>query len=179
MIRNLTYKDLSAVRYICLHASSAPQTPAFKEASLLVFCDYYVQYECSSSFVFENKSGEACGYIFCSPDYEKWKKNLTAFLQTHTNPIANAMAHSIIESMKPFADRFPSHLHIDIHPKKQGKGIGGKLIEHLKDFLSEQNVKGLMLQVAADNFKAQEFYNKHGFQSLLTSDNEITMGIRL
>ena len=65
-----------------------------------------------------------------------------------------------------YKNDYPAHLHIDILPDYQSKGIGSKLIKAFCDNLKEQNVKGVMLIVGTENEGARRFYERNGFTLL-------------
>ena len=57
---------------------------------------------------------------------------------------------------------YPSHLHIDILPRQQGKGFGRKLIETLFAALAAKGSPGVHLFVGARNLTALAFYRRIG-----------------
>jgi ribosomal protein S18 acetylase RimI-like enzyme len=59
--------------------------------------------------------------------------------------------------------RFPAHLHIDILPRGQGRGVGRRLIDTLLDALRDREVRGVHLGVGATNTRAIGFYRHLGF----------------
>lgn len=61
------------------------------------------------------------------------------------------------------------HLYLDhlyIEPSAQGKGIGGKVIDHIKQQAQQQPIRLGALKQSRSN----QFYQQHGFQ--LTHDDE-------
>ena len=58
------------------------------------------------------------------------------------------------------------HLHIDLLPRLQGRGVGRRLIERLTASLRAQGVIGLHLHVGAANIRAIGFYQRVGFTDL-------------
>ena len=64
-----------------------------------------------------------------------------------------------------FLTLYPSHLHINCHPLKQGKGIGGKLIDQLKIQLSNKNINGVHL-ITLYGHQNMSFYQKNEFKIL-------------
>ena len=67
---------------------------------------------------------------------------------------------------------YPAHLHINILPKYQRKGIGHNLMNSLEIHLKEKNVKGYHLGVSTKNKQGINFYKKYGLE--LESKNRIT-----
>ncbi|RMG81447.1 MAG: GNAT family N-acetyltransferase [Bacteroidetes bacterium] len=81
--------------------------------------------------------------------------------------------------LSKFADEYPAHLHIDILPFGQGKGIGKKLINIFMDKLNPLNVSGVHLEVGKKNTNAIGFYEKMGFTRLADYENSIVFGKKL
>lgn len=73
---------------------------------------------------------------------------------------------------------YPAHLHIDLLPDLQGKGIGKKLIELFISKLKDKNVRGLHLGVGKRNKGAIEFYKKVGFNIISEYKFSITFGMK-
>lgn len=89
------------------------------------------------------------------------------------------MGQETLRLMEEFKEQYPAHLHIDLLPECQGKGLGRQLIEKLKEYLRKDNACGLMLDVAADNTGGIAFYKKCGFDVIRENKNESLMGIKL
>ncbi|WP_395044763.1 GNAT family N-acetyltransferase [Flavobacterium sp.] len=47
---------------------------------------------------------------------------------------------------------------------QQGKGIGGKLLSHLENVLTEKNIKKLIISTQLSNIQSCKFYTKQGYQ---------------
>ncbi len=78
------------------------------------------------------------------------------------------------------AAEFPAHLHINILPHVQGRGVGRALIGDLCDLLHTHNVPGVHLGYGPTNTSAGKFYQKIGFHSLPSSQPESPIvGVRL
>ncbi len=67
---------------------------------------------------------------------------------------------------EPTQNQYPAHLHIDLLPRAQGKGLGKKLMNAYLGKLKEMGVSGVQLGVSQQNFGAMEFYLKCGFMRL-------------
>lgn len=74
---------------------------------------------------------------------------------------------------------FPAHLHIDLLPRLQGRGVGGRLLRRLLDELRARGVPGVHLGVDARNTRAIGFYRHLGFTELARSAGGVTMGLHL
>ena len=79
-------------------------------------------------------------------------------------------------------EEFPAHLHIDILPRGQGRGIGRRLMTTLFDALVAQGVDGVHLGVSPRNTRAIGFYKHLGFVPVGDEDDEssgLLLGLRL
>ena len=83
---------------------------------------------------------------------------------------------------EPYED-YPSHLHIDLLPRAQGKGLGRSMIEQLIERLGAGGSPGVHLGVSTRNTRAQAFYQRLGFQELARTgspgDGVIYLGRRI
>lgn len=80
---------------------------------------------------------------------------------------------------KEIVREYPSHLHIDLLEKAQGRGIGKAMMLLVLETLREQGSKGVHLGMGAQNARAFTFYTKLGFALLDKNDAEWTMGLKL
>jgi ribosomal protein S18 acetylase RimI-like enzyme len=81
-------------------------------------------------------------------------------------PIARYALHDLHHPWRTsdrLVSRYPSHLHIDLVPRLQGKGVGRQLIATLLTQLREQGSRGVHLMVGRDNKRAVGFYRHLGF----------------
>jgi ribosomal protein S18 acetylase RimI-like enzyme len=67
-----------------------------------------------------------------------------------------------LDLFQDFFDRFPAHLHINVHPQGQGMGIGRRLIEAYCGDLKKSGSPGVHLITTADA-KNPGFYRAVGF----------------
>lgn len=74
---------------------------------------------------------------------------------------------------------YPAHLHIDILPVAQGKGVGRRLINAFLDKLKELNVSSVHLEVGKNNLNAIEFYKRLGFSVIHEYEYSIAFGMRI
>lgn len=74
---------------------------------------------------------------------------------------------------------YPSHLHIDLLPSLQGKGVGRKLMERFFNGCRNQNVKKVHLVVSKENTQACVFYKKIGMHEVYNDKFSIAMGLDL
>jgi GNAT superfamily N-acetyltransferase len=71
---------------------------------------------------------------------------------------------------------YPSHLHIDVLPRQQGQGLGGRLMQSLLDALRQAGSPGVHLVVSAGNPRAIGFYHHQGFRLLSDGQAALTLG---
>ncbi len=103
-----------------------------------------------------------------SPEnFNEREKNLYSYIQ---NPPLRS---------KEIVGQYPSHLHIDLLEKAQGRGTGKAMMLLVLETLREQGSEGVHLGMGAQNARAFIFYTKLGFTLLDKSDNEWTMGLKL
>jgi len=74
-----------------------------------------------------------------------------------------AFPASLPEALHPF----PSHLHIDLLPSAQGRGLGRALLDRLLAALRRDGSRGVHLGVVAANVRAVGFYQHLGFTPLI------------
>ena len=65
---------------------------------------------------------------------------------------------------------YPSHLHIDLLPRLQGRGLGRQLIATLTSALRHQGSPGVHLLAGRANQRAAGFYRHVGFTELPATD---------
>jgi len=67
---------------------------------------------------------------------------------------------------EPYA-AYPSHLHIDLLPRAQGRGFGRRMLEQVMDNLRQRGSPGAHLGVSLLNQPALGFYLRLGFHELV------------
>lgn len=121
-------------------------------------------------------TGEAgvAGYVLAAPDtraFEAWQEqNWYPALREQYPPRDTAtpdaaivrLLHTPERRSDAVLERWPAHLHIDLMPRLQGKGLGRRLIALTLDALRADGIRGLHLAVDPRNAAAQEFYPKVG-----------------
>ncbi len=183
-IRRYQRSDLDALYRICLLTADNGQdaTSLFRDPKLPghVYMAPYVTFEPSLAFVTQDASGVA-GYIVATLDSQafwqrlerdwwpalraEYPKPTDDLLETLPYPeqyALNAIHHSP-HTADELASTFPSHMHIDLLPPLQGRGLGRRLIETLVTTLRAQGSPGLHLIVGDGNQRAIGFYRHVGF----------------
>lgn len=77
-----------------------------------------------------------------------------------------------------FVDNYPAHLHIDLLPRAQGLGLGGRMLKLFQERLRAEGVPGFHLGVGEGNTKAQGFYQRQGFQVIRHDPGVLFLGLR-
>jgi ribosomal protein S18 acetylase RimI-like enzyme len=153
-----------------------------------VFAVPYAVLEPSLAFVAQDELG-VCGYIVGARDTlafdqrleQEWWPALRIKYPEPTPQEAQAMPLPVQHAMlgihhRPwrdqpeFFDRYPSHLHINLLPRMQGRGAGRALISTLVAKLRERRSPGLHLLVVLSNTRAIGFYDHVGFTRLPATD---------
>ncbi|MCB9375778.1 MAG: GNAT family N-acetyltransferase [Acidimicrobiia bacterium] len=76
------------------------------------------------------------------------------------------LVHLLHHRGAPDADlvtRYPSHLHIDLLPEVQGRGLGRAMIDRLLGQLTDRGSPGVHLGTSPANTRAVAFYRHLGF----------------
>ncbi|MDA1277872.1 MAG: GNAT family N-acetyltransferase [Verrucomicrobia bacterium] len=163
-----------------------------------IYVGAYLAYEPDLSFVLEDEQG-ICGYALGAFDsraffdrYEtKWRRDLCARFPEPTGDPSHwtrvQQAHYLYHHPDYFCpepyESYPSHLHIDLLDRAQGRGYGRRMLEQVMEVLRRRGSPGAHLGVSTPNTRAYGFYERLGFQELTRvgegSDGCIYMGKRL
>lgn len=155
----------------------------------------YVTFEPSLAFVAEDEAGVG-GYVLGTLNTTSFEERLEtdwwpAVRARYPEPpddvaatlsaLERAAIHDIHDpwtTAEDLARRFPAHLHIDIVPRLQGRGIGTQLIATFVAGLRERGSPGVHLVVGRSNQRAIGFYRHIGFRAYPASDVYVfTMGL--
>ena len=149
----------------------------------------YLERHPDLAFVAESDAGRAIGYVIGTDDTDAfdawfaaawWPPRRAAYAGS-ANPrqrdlVASADAR---RSGSALASAYPAHLHIDLLPETQGKGVGRALIARLADALAARGVAGLHAVASADNAGAALFYPRLGFIELEADPGARAFGLAL
>lgn len=151
----------------------------------LMFNYYYARYEPEHYFVAVDASSDAvvgfiCGTTDSAAQQRSFQRNVIwrigtrVFLvtiwrypRTFVNMLnmGRAMMSSLGDGEATAAIQadYPAHLHIDLLPERQRRGVGTRLMQHFEAHLIRHGAKGVHLQTSNHNRKAVPFYKKLGF----------------
>lgn len=203
VIRPAMPGDQAGAYYVCLKTGDFGKDgePFYREdpdALGRIFVGPYLAYEPDLSLILGDKEG-ICGYAFGAFDskrfydrYEKeWRQDLIKkFPKPQGDPatwtrvqIVYSWYHHPDYTMPEPYDEYPSHLHIDLLERAQGRGFGRRMMEMVMDKLRQRGSPGAHLGVSMMNTAAFGFYQKLGFRELLRvgqgKDGCIYMGKKL
>ena len=159
-----------------------------------IYVGPYLKFEPELALILEDQQG-VCGYALGAFDsktfYERyeneWRPDLVAKFSaptgdkqhwTRVQETHHLYHHPDYFYPEPY-ELYPSHLHIDLLQRAQGKGYGRIMIGRLIEMLRDRNSAGVHLGMSITNDPAYGFYRKLGFQELIRDEGSIYMGMRL
>jgi len=195
--------DQAALYRVCLKTGDygGDGEPYFREdpeALGRIFVGPYLAFEPELSLVLSDDAG-VCGYALAAFDsrvfyarYEReWRSALCA---TFPLPVGDEAGWTRVQQVHSWYHRpdyfspepygqYPSHLHIDLLKRAQGRGYGRRLIGELLGLLRMRGSPGVHLGVSVRNLGAPGFYQKLGFRELTrvgdARDGCIYLGMKL
>ena len=193
-IRPYQPNDLDILYRICLQTADNGQdaTSLFRDPRLpgYVYVAPYVTLEPSLAFVAQDRSGVG-GYIVAALDSRAFEQRLERdwwpalrvsypeSSQNQADDLSRPEQYAIHDihhawgTADDLARGFPSHLHINLIPRLQGRGVGRRLIETVISSLRNQGSPGLHLLVGFGNQRAAGFYRHVGFTDFPASSLHI------
>ncbi len=182
-IRPYIDSDKENVRFVCLN-SEGPCTMTDEEQRFILttYCDYYLETEPENCFVAADDANTAIGYVICTQSFNRFYSTFINDYIPRLSDLPERYALSALRSVdlqQKYKAEFPAHLHIDILPPYQRKGLGHLLIDALCTHLQNRSVPGVMLTVGSLNYVGQSFYNKYGFVRLEEYNGDIAYGLHL
>jgi len=175
-IRPYAPSDRDAVREICLRTGDAggDATGTTPDDRLLpdTYALPYVDHAPDLAFVVDDGGGRAAGYVLGVADTAAfvrwyragWAPGL-AERYAHLDAAHTAVRQALDPErmLVPELAEYPAHLHIDLLPPLQRRGLGRRLIEHECAALAAAGASGVHLGVAAGNADGLAFYPRVGF----------------
>jgi ribosomal protein S18 acetylase RimI-like enzyme len=194
VIRPYEKRDMAQLYRICLETGKdGKDATGTVDDEILghIFAAPYATFEPDLCFVLD-EAGTAIGYILGTRDSkrfaeiceQKWWPHLREKYPLIDNAVANRTAlltmaiHDGYQAPTISTD-FPAHLHVDILPSGQGKGLGRQLIKVFTEKLRAYSVPALHFGVSRKNISAIGFYKKLGFRILEESETSYKFGIEL
>lgn len=182
-IRKYEDKDKEMLREICIKTSKLPvETQEQRKFLTLMYNDYYTEVEGHNCFVAVDENDVAVGYILCAENFARYSKIFRKLYLPEIKKLGKNYYFMAIAEMAGhyiFSKKYPAHLHIDILDVCQGQGVGTRLMNELKNHLTNKNVPALMLSCGGDNTMAVKFYKKNNFKVIKNLAGSYIMGIEL
>jgi ribosomal protein S18 acetylase RimI-like enzyme len=201
-IRPARPEDEAGAYYVCMKTGDhgGDGEPYYREdpdALGRIYVGPYLAFEPEHAFVLEDADGIS-GYALGAFDskaffnrYEReWRPALAAQFPapqgdpagwTRVQQAYDVYHHPDYFCPEPY-EQHPSHLHIDLLPRAQGRGLGRRMLERVMDTLRRRGSPGAHLGVSPRNARAQGFYRRLGFRELTRlggdSDGCIYLGMR-
>jgi protein O-GlcNAcase / histone acetyltransferase len=194
VIRPATPADAPGMYAVCLQTgnSGADGTSLFEDPEVLGerWVGPYVFLEPTLAFCVEDSAGDICGYVLAAADsaafYAKCRTDwFPRMAEKHPLNQPRAEGKNDEEVIRGFHDpseeelyfpahfaEYPSHLHIDLAARAQGRGLGGRLIRHIENALRRCGSTGVFLEMGPTNTRALQFYTKLGFTELERKDEQ-------
>ncbi|GBD92423.1 ribosomal-protein-alanine N-acetyltransferase [bacterium BMS3Abin04] len=194
-IRNYHPSDLVSIYNICLQTGDSGKDAShlFNDPNLLAhfYAAPYAVLEPELCFIL-TADKKPCGYIlgtkdsenFASESDKKWFSILRPQYpigEKYKSAMESRIVQLIHEGYKPKPEllNYPAHLHIDLLPVAQGKGMGRKMIDTFINKLRDLKIPALHLEVGKKNENAVLFYQKVGFEIIHEYEFSIVFGMRL
>jgi len=143
-----------------------------------IYAAPYATLEPGSAFVAEDRQGVA-GYIVGTHDTDAFEARMEAewwpplraqyalpqgdYRGWSADQLRAYQIHRPQPPPKRVTQRYPSHLHINLLPRLQGKGVGKRMIDTWLGRMRELGSPGAHLGVGAKNTRAIRFYRAYGF----------------
>lgn len=185
-VRRCLPNDADAAYDVCLKTgdSGADGTQLYRDdpkALGHLYVGPYIHLEPELAFVLEDNAG-VCGYVLAALDSARfYHRFLTEWLPplcaqfpapqgdpatwTPVQQLYHEYHHYQVYYPESF-QAYPSHLHIDLAPRAQGRGQGARMMEHQLAALVRLGSPGVHLCMSAVNQRAHQFYQKLGFHEL-------------
>jgi GNAT superfamily N-acetyltransferase len=172
--------DLDAIYSICLETgdSGKDATHLYADPKVIghIYAGPYGVLEPESAFVLEDAEGVG-GYILGAFDTHAFEKRLETewwpeLRSRYADPGTEArsrdermawLIHHPSRTPRRITAPYPSHLHIDMVPRFQGKGWGKRLIDTWLGAMKDRGSRGAHLGVGFTNERAVRFYRTYGF----------------
>ncbi|RZQ61455.1 GNAT family N-acetyltransferase [Amycolatopsis suaedae] len=192
-IRPYRPADRDAVARVCLltGAAGADATGVYSDDTLVadVAALPYLEFAPDLAFVADDGTN-VLGYVIGVADTEAftawWRRSWAPeFAKRHPAPGPPTGHHPVITeevlvwaglnpevTTIPEVADYPAHLHINLLPELQGRGVGRRLVDTFREALAARGVPALFLGVDAGNPGALAFYRRLGFHELPSSTPE-------
>ncbi|HLK24189.1 MAG TPA: GNAT family N-acetyltransferase [Caulobacteraceae bacterium] len=185
-IRAYREDDLDAIYRICLMTGASGQDASqlYKDPKIIghVYAGPYGVLQPQSALVVEDEEGVG-GYIIGARDTPAFEAELEEawwprLRDEYPDPVGKRYAeltwdermqrhiHHPTRTPPEITQPYPAHLHIDLLPRFQGRGLGKILIDRWFDLMRSMGARGVHLGVGTANERGVRFYRAYGFKEL-------------
>lgn len=185
MIRSYRPADLDALYDICVRTAEAGGDGRGRYSSDRLVGDIYaapyVTLEPELAHVVDDGTGNPVGYILGTADTERFVRRYRAeWLPATAGRYADdprdqgmlELHHHPERMLVPELAAYPAHLHIDLLPAAQGRGLGRGLMTAFLRGLRAAGVARVHLGMVPTNTGARAFYDRLGFTEILVPEHE-------
>ena len=180
-IRSYRPADLDAVYDICVRTADVggDARGQFSDDRLVgdVFAAPYVTLEPEHAHVIDDGAGNAVGYVLGTADTERfvrrWHERWLPAADGRYDE-SDPRDHGLLALLRgpermlvPELAGYPAHLHIDLLPGFQGRGLGRALMNAFLAGLHAAGVGRVHLGVSPRNTAARAFYDRLGFTEIV------------
>ncbi|MEU9135000.1 GNAT family N-acetyltransferase [Streptomyces sp. NPDC048404] len=187
-IRAYKPADRDAVADVCVSTADdgGDSRARFPDEELMptIFAAPYCHLEPELSFVLDDGSGRAVGYVVGTGDTAKfvarfrdtWIPRVAHRYPAPTTPpstpgeVMVGLLHTPERMILPELDGYPAHLHIDLLPDFQRRGHGRALMNTFLTALHDRGVPAVHLGMVTANRPARAFYDRLGFHEIPVGD---------
>lgn len=194
-IRPYQSTDLDALYRICLLTGWRGGDASAHYADPLLLGDFYAAPYVSQDpglCLIAAPDGVPSGYVLGTADsagFRQWTENHWFPALRSLHPLPDPGVHSpeadLIRRLHAgyqvpdYSQDYPAHLHIDLLPCLQGRGVGRQLMNRFFDRLRERGCPAVHLGVNPANARAIAFYEKFGFHLIASDPGCIVYGFKL
>lgn len=188
--------DLGALYDICLRTGDAGEdaTGRFRDGRLPgdLFAAPYALLEPDLAFVLDDGTGTAVGYVLAAADTigfeaaceQRWwptvrRRHRDADGVSDLDRTFTWLLHHRPAPDPAVVERYPSHLHIDLLPSAQGRGLGRRMMERVLDTLDATGSRGVHWGVSTRNHRASGFYDAIGARRIAEDRYTVTYAVDL
>jgi GNAT superfamily N-acetyltransferase len=196
IIRSARAGDQAAAYYVCLKTGDHGKDgePFHREdpdALGRIFVGPYLEFEPELSLILDDDEG-ICGYALGAFDSEafyarydaEWRPDLCSRFPkpqgdprqwTRVQRVYWSYHHPDYFRPEPY-QAYPSHMHIDLLERAQGRGYGRLMLEEVMARLRQRGSPGVHVGVSPLNGPALGFYERLSFRRLVRHDGVVYMG---
>lgn len=188
VIRPYRPADRDAVYDVCVRTADAggDARGVYSTDDLMpdLFAGPYLALEPDLAFVVDD--GGVVGYVLGTADTARWAREHRArwlpLLATRYPQVPEPrtaeerlvdLLHHPERNVRPELAAYPAHLHIDLLPSHQGRGLGRALVRTFLAALRAQGVAGVHLGMSPANTSARAFYDRLGLTEVMAEPDVV------